>query len=69
MKQLSDTKTIDMLGIKRGRGRPSTGLAISDAERSKNYRLRQKTKSFTLKTQLIAVQILIRYLKQELAKD
>ena len=43
MKQPEDTKTIDMLTEKRGRGRPKTGAALSDAERAKVYRERKKS--------------------------
>lgn len=41
MKQLEDNKTLDLLGpIKRGRGRPATGVAMSPAERQRQRRER-----------------------------
>lgn len=43
MKQAEDVHTLDMLGpIKRGRGRPATGLAMTDAQRQKARRDRLK---------------------------
>lgn len=44
MKQMADNKTLelDMPGAKRGRGRPSTGNAMSSAERQKAYRDRKR---------------------------
>jgi hypothetical protein len=47
MKQVEDVHTLDMLGpIKRGRGRPATGSAMTDAQRQKarRQRLRQEGK-------------------------
>lgn len=41
MKQLDDDKTLDLLGPnKRGRGRPATGGAKSNAQRQKERRAR-----------------------------
>jgi hypothetical protein len=41
MKQPGDNKTVDMLpAAKRPRGRPSTGVAMSAAERQRAYRER-----------------------------
>lgn len=44
MKQAGDDKTmeLDMPGAKRGRGRPVTGNAMSNAERQKAYRDRRR---------------------------
>lgn len=45
MKQPEDTVTPDMLDqgtAKRGRGRPRTGAALTDAERAAAYRARKK---------------------------
>lgn len=48
MKQPEDTRTPDMLDqldqSKRGRGRPKTGDAMTDAERAASYRVRQREK-------------------------
>jgi hypothetical protein len=43
MKQLEDTKTIDMLGepTKRGRGRPRKADALTNAQRQQRWRIRQ----------------------------
>lgn len=38
----TDSQTIDLFSVKRGRGRPVTGKAKSDAERARSYRLRKK---------------------------
>jgi hypothetical protein len=44
MKDQADRQTIDIFdSAKRGRGRPSTGKAMTNAERQKAYRLRVKT--------------------------
>jgi hypothetical protein len=44
MKQAADNKTLelDMPGAKRARGRPTTGNAMSSAERQKAYRDRKR---------------------------
>jgi hypothetical protein len=44
MKQAADNKTLElaMPGAKRGRGRPTTGNAMSSAERQKAYRDRKR---------------------------
>lgn len=44
MKQAADNKTLElaMPGAKRGRGRPTTGNAMSSAERQKAYRDRRR---------------------------
>lgn len=42
-KQIEDTKTPDMIGEPKKRGRPSTGKAMSGAERQR--RLRERAKS------------------------
>lgn len=49
MKQPTDTKTMElpMPGAKRGRGRPSTGTAMTSAERQKAYRDRVKNSGGT----------------------
>lgn len=38
----SDNQTLDLFPVKRGRGRPKTGAAKTDADRMKAYRLRKK---------------------------
>jgi hypothetical protein len=38
----NDPGTIDAFPVKRGRGRPSTGRAMSDAERARRYRERRR---------------------------
>lgn len=41
MKDMHDTTTADMLPIKRPRGRPRTGSAMTHAERQAKYRAKQ----------------------------
>jgi hypothetical protein len=41
-KHANDPGTIDAFPAKRGRGRPATGQAMSDAERARRYRARQR---------------------------
>ncbi|NII74948.1 hypothetical protein FHW84_003545 [Dyella sp. SG562] len=41
-KHANDPGTIDAFPAKRGRGRPPTGKAMSDAERARLYRARQR---------------------------
>jgi hypothetical protein len=44
-KQAEDDKTRDLFGNdKRGRGRPSSGKALTDAQRAKRYRQNKKAK-------------------------
>lgn len=51
MKQPEDSRTIDMLTpAKRGRGRPTTGHAMSDAERAKKYRAEKKSLGYATRT-------------------
>lgn len=42
MKDANDVKTGELLPVKRGRGRPRTGEAKTNAERQKTYRARRK---------------------------
>lgn len=42
MKDTKDQDTGDMLGVKRGRGRPKTGTAKTGAERQAAYRAKQR---------------------------
>lgn len=43
-KQAEDKKTAELFEVKRGRGRPATGLAVSAAERTRRYRDRKAAK-------------------------
>lgn len=40
-KQIEDKTTVEMFEMKRGRGRPSTGCAMSAAERQAKYRAKK----------------------------
>ena len=41
MKDQADTQTVEIFEVKRRRGRPRTGSALSSAERQKRYRERK----------------------------
>ena len=48
MKDTADQGTGDMFGVKRGRGRPKTGIAKSGAERQAAYRAKQQEDNVTV---------------------
>lgn len=48
MKDVNDNQTADLLPIKRPRGRPRTGSALSGAERQAKYRAAQAEKNVTV---------------------
>jgi len=48
MKDVNDNQTADLLPIKRPRGRPRTGKALSHAERQAKYRAAQAEKNVTV---------------------
>ena len=48
MKDQKDLGTVDMFGVKRGRGRPKTGAARSGAERQAAYRAKQQDNNVTV---------------------
>ena len=48
MKDQKNADTVDMFGVKRGRGRPSTGKARSGAERQAAYRGKQQELTVTV---------------------
>ena len=48
MKDTTDQDTGDMIGIKRGLGRPKTGTAKSGAERQAAYRTKQQENNVTV---------------------
>ena len=48
MKDQKDLGTVDMFGVKRGRGRPKTGAARSGAARQATYRAKQQGLSVTV---------------------
>lgn len=48
MKDVNDNQTADLLPIKRPRGRPRTGAAVSGAERQARYRARQAENTVTV---------------------
>lgn len=48
MKDVNDNQTADLLPLKRPRGRPRTGKALSGAERQAKYRERQAEKTVTV---------------------
>ena len=48
MKDVNDNQTADLLPMKRPRGRPRTGAAISGAERQAKYRARQAENTVTV---------------------
>jgi len=48
MKDINDNQTADLLPIKRPRGRPRTGAAISGAERQAKYRAKLAENTVTV---------------------
>ena len=48
MKDVNDNQTADLLPLKRPRGRPRTGKALSGAERQAKYRESQAEKTVTV---------------------
>lgn len=48
MKDVNDNQTADLLPMKRPRGRPRTGSALSGAERQAKYRASQANKNVTV---------------------
>ena len=48
MKDVNDNQTADLLPIKRPRGRPRTGTALTGAERQAKYRAQQAEKTVTV---------------------
>lgn len=48
MKDVNDNQTADLLPIKRPRGRPRTGTAMTQAERQANYRAKQAENTITV---------------------
>lgn len=48
MKDVNDNQTADLLPMKRPRGRPRTGSALSGAERQAKYRAQQAEKTVTV---------------------
>ena len=48
MKDVNDYQTADLLPIKRPRGHPRTGAAVSGAERQAKYRAAQAEKNVTV---------------------
>ena len=48
MKDVNDNQTADLLPIKRPRGRPRTGKALSHAERQAKYRAKQAENTVTV---------------------
>ncbi|WP_421345994.1 hypothetical protein [Aeromonas veronii] len=48
MKDVNDNQTADLLPIRRPRGRPRTGKALSGAERQAKYRESQAEKTVTV---------------------
>ena len=48
MKDVNDNQTADLLPMKRPRGRPRTGSAVSGAERQARYRARQTELTVTV---------------------
>ncbi|MGC5428782.1 hypothetical protein L7P61_21760 [Aeromonas veronii bv. sobria] len=66
MKDATDQGTGDMFGIKRGRGRPKTGLAKSGAERQAAYRAKQQEINVTVtlnRHDLKALKLLLSFAK------
>ena len=66
MKDTTDQGTGDMFGIKRGRGRPKTGLAKSGAERQAAYRAKQQEINVTVtlnRHDLKALKLLLSFAK------
>ena len=56
MKDTKDQGTGDMIGIKRGRGRPKTGTAKTGAERQAAYRAKQQDNNVTVTINLALVE-------------
>lgn len=48
MKDVNDNQTVDLLPLKRPRGRPRTGTALTGAERQAKYRAQQAEKTVTV---------------------
>lgn len=48
MKDQHDTQTQELIPVKRGRGRPVTGKALSAAEKQARYRARKAQKTVTV---------------------
>ena len=48
MKDVNDNQTADLLPLKRPRGRPRTGTALTGAERQAKYRAQQAEKNVTV---------------------
>jgi hypothetical protein len=48
MKDVNDNQTADLLPMKRPRGRPRTGSALTHAERQAKYRAKQAEKTVTV---------------------
>ena len=48
MKDVNDNQTADLLPIKRPRGRPRTGTAMTQAERQAKYRAKQAENTITV---------------------
>ncbi|MFL9599850.1 hypothetical protein ACKC5Q_04040 [Aeromonas dhakensis] len=48
MKDQHDTQTQELIPAKRGRGRPSTGKALSPAEKQARYRARKAQETVTV---------------------
>ena len=66
MKDTKDQGTGDMLGIRRGRGRPKTGSAKTGAERQAAYRAKQQEINVTVtlnRHDLKALKLLLSFAK------
>ncbi|MFQ2015543.1 hypothetical protein ACK336_20200 [Aeromonas veronii] len=48
MKDVNDNQTVDLLPLKRPRGRPSTGKAMTQAERQAKYRAKVAQNNVTV---------------------
>ncbi len=48
MKDVNDNQTADLLPLKRPRGRPRTGTAMTQAERQAKYRAKQAENTITV---------------------
>ena len=62
MKDVNDNQTADLLPMKRPRGRPRTGSALTHAERQAKYRAKQAELSVTVtfnKDDLPALKLLL----------
>lgn len=58
MRDPIDTETTDLLPTPRRRGRPSTGTALTPAQKQAAYRKRQRQKSVTVTFDRIAIDAL-----------